>query len=150
MIRRVLAWAAGVFALSCLALSGYVLYLLVFGVPLRVAVQHGTVCVDTQTLGEYGTGLSRIRVSDAATHAIVWEATSVERDGLTSVWTFLLVPGKNAVPARIAPGFHTVVPEHEAGFVLQPGRSYRVDVWGTSVLHHNSRTFVTPAKGTAS
>jgi hypothetical protein len=131
----------GVLSASCLALVGYVLYVLIFWVPLQVDVRNDDVLVDTQLLGEYCSAVSKIQVTDAKTGVIVWEAMSVEREGITPVWTFSLVAGENELPEGLANGFRTIVPEHEP-FILRPGRSYRIDVWGVNWLHHNSRSFV--------
>ena len=124
----------------------YLVYCLYFGIPLEVKVKDGAISVDTQELGEYYSALSRIRVSDTETGATVWEAKSVELDGLTPVWKFSLVVGENVVPKEISKGFRTVVPITGSAFVLRPGGRYRIDIWGSSTLHHNSRRFVAPPR----
>ena len=144
MVKRVTAWALRVGALVCLAVLVVLLYVGMFGVPLQVDVENGAIWVDTQVLGEYYTSLSRIRLTDTKTGATVWEATSIQNDGLTPVWKFSLIPGENELPERLVAGFRTIVPEHKATFVLTPGRRYRIDVWGANWLHHNARSFVAP------
>ena len=118
-----------------------------FGIPLKVEVQDGAISVDTQEFGEYYTALSRIRVSDTDTGATVWEVKSTEADELTPVWRFSLVVGENEVPKEIEGGFRTVVPVTGSSFVLRPGSRYRIDIWGSSILRHNSRRFIAPSKG---
>jgi len=130
---------AACMVVAATAYGGYRLY---FGVPLRIDVTAEKVLVDTQWFGEYCSPVSRIRLTDLQNERRVWEVVSSEEDGATAVWYFALVPGRNLRPEHLPEGFEWSIPADGASFLLEPGRRYRIDVWGTNVWHHSSRTFV--------
>jgi hypothetical protein len=122
---------------------GYVGWRLYYGVPLRVTVMPGEVLIDTRTFGEYRTAISRLRLIDDQSGAIVWEAMSMAADGTSGVSTFTLRAGLNESPERLAKEFRTTIPATEK-FTIQSGRRYKIRVWGSTTRHRNTRTFVAP------
>ena len=61
--------------------------------PLRVIRDGQSVIIDVQTLGEYGTSISRIRLTNATTKTVVWELAS--KSGEPRIWTVKVQPGSN-------------------------------------------------------
>lgn len=144
-IARVVVWIAVVGAAACFALAGWVAWRLQYGLPLVVDVRPGEVVVATRRLGEYGSEVSRIRLSRDRDDVTVWEAVSNADDGTSLLWEFTLDPGPNAPPEGARAGFRTRVPVAGDLFQVEVGQRYRIDVWGSSSLRHGVSRFVAPA-----
>lgn len=110
--------------------------------PLRVHVSGRTVLVDVQTLGEYPTSVARLRLLDDQSRTVVWAIDS--NGSAPRLARFSLQVGDNPVqPPDVMSGTYKVVAPAASTFVLQAGRSYRIEVWGTgSVLSRRTATFV--------
>lgn len=98
--------------------------------PLTVTVDGSKVLVDIQTLGEYASSISRLRVT-AAGGLPVWELVAVGTQA--QLWKVELHAGAN--PARLSPEklfqgeVKTLCPASSDTFTLLPGTSYTVEVW---------------------
>lgn len=121
---RVFALAVILFA-WCLACKGS-------PPPLRVVRHDTSITLDVQTLGEYQTTVSRIRLTDRSASRVVWEI--VVSAGTPQIHSVTLVVGKN--PATISdpgPGDYSVVTPSGTGvFRLEAGKPYLVEVWRDS------------------
>ena len=81
-----------------------------------------------QTLGEYQTTVTRIRLVDKAADSVVWELKA--RSGTPQLNKIELKVGLNpSVLAGVSSGAYTVVTPIGPSFSLAPGREYRVDLW---------------------
>ena len=107
--------------------------------PLRVIRDGQSVIIDVQTLGVYGTSISRIRLTDATTKTVVWELAS--KSGEPRIWTVKVQPGSNETRVDAEAGtFQVLIPNTAESFVLVAGRSYVIEVWGLNG-RRSSRTF---------
>lgn len=98
--------------------------------PLRITRNGLTLKVDVSTLGEYPTTVSRIRLSEARNHDVVWELSA---NGIAQMHGFKLVVGQNPVRVDTDYGsFRVVTPSGSNSFDLKKGAEYRIDVWGGS------------------
>ena len=100
--------------------------------PLRITQNGPMLKVDVSTLGEYPTTVSRIRLSDARNHDVVWE---ISANGIAQMHGFKLVVGQNPVRLDTDYGsFRVVTPSGSNSFDLKKGAEYRIDLWGGSGL----------------
>jgi hypothetical protein len=110
--------------------------------PLRLA-HESKIRVDVSTLGEYPTTVTRIRLSNVNSRAVVWELAA--DNGEAQMHGFTLNEGENAsgVDTDTESGHFTVVtPPRSASFVLRKGTEYRLEVWsGRSLLSKRSTVF---------
>lgn len=110
--------------------------------PLRLHVSVRTVLIDVQTLGEYPTSVARLRLLDDQNNTVVWEIAS--NGSAPQLARFSLGIGDNPVQLPdVCSGTYRVVAPDAPTFVLQAGRTYRIDVWGTgTLLSRRTATFV--------
>lgn len=93
--------------------------------PFRVVPTGAGVTLDVQTLGEYKTSISRIRVSDDR-GAVVWE---VRAEGLApQIFSIKLRCGSNSVFIPEYPEYKVLVPQAPT-FVLHGKATYVAEVW---------------------
>jgi len=108
--------------------------------PLRIRHSGDGVTVGVETMGEYMTTISRLRLSDTRTGAIVWE---VRADGKTpQIWRVELIPGENQPALTSIPmgrKYKVVTPRDRPTFTLTRGTPYLVEVWGASPDIFSSR-----------
>jgi hypothetical protein len=108
--------------------------------PLRIVGSGAKLTADVSTLGEYPTTVTKIRLSDAESNAVVWE---VSANGVAQLHGLTLVAGQN--PARIAAdygSYRVVTPSSSESFLLREGTEYRIELWGGSgVLTKKSASF---------
>ena len=132
----VLGIVAGLFALMVVpivAVGGQVgAWALFGGPPLDFdAPQNGQVVAHIDVLGRYPPNIAGIRISEAKTHAVVWDvkpATS-KSECWNRCWNLTLKAGEN--PASFLAGhqqFLSQVPSAPA-FSLVPGVQYLFEVW---------------------
>ncbi len=112
------------------AIGGRVLF--IFKSPsLAVRDRAGGVDFEFLWLGDYQTVVSRLRLIEQSTGAIIWE---VEADRPGSM--LLRVPvrvGANSSSIEASRGsFRVVTPESAETFLVQPNTKYVVQVWGDS------------------
>jgi len=100
--------------------------------PLRLLEKSTGVTVDVQTLGEYQTTIHRIRLTDRSEQRVVWEIAA--RSGTPQIHSLTFVAGANPATIRdVQAGEYTVlIPEAGASFVLELGRQYTIEVWGSN------------------
>jgi len=108
--------------------------------PLRIVGSGARLTADVSTLGEYPTTVTRIRLSDARSHGVVWE---VSADGIAQLHGFTLVAGQNA--ARVSPdygSYRVITPSSADSFLLREGTEYTIELWGGwGILTKKSATF---------
>ncbi len=98
--------------------------------PLRTEVTETGVDVHFETLGEYPSGVSRIRLEDQASGLVVWEVQKAT--GTPEMWKVVLGPGPNPVaPLGVSGGgtLEVLVPATAASFFLERGKSYEITIW---------------------
>jgi len=101
--------------------------------PLRLVRTRTEITVDVQTLGEYQTTVSRIRLSDINQSAVVWELATA--NGTPQIHEFTLKPGENPALLESSPGtYRVVVPAGGNLFLLEKARKYRIELWGGSTI----------------
>jgi hypothetical protein len=137
-------------ALPLVGIVGAIAVLSVPGLrpPLHVRQRGAEVLVDVQTLGEYKTTITRIRLSEKG--RIIWEVRAV--DSTPQIHTFGLRLGANALMPILCGGgspssclgrdesvdFVVMSPSPGTQFSLEPGKEYEVEVW-------NGRTWLSKA-----
>lgn len=94
--------------------------------PIALDAKGGGVEVSVARSGEYAQRVARVRVSEAGSGRVVWEALA--QDSASSLATFELRTGLNpALPEGIsAEEFRAVGP---AGFELVAGTRYSLETW---------------------
>jgi hypothetical protein len=98
--------------------------------PLKIAVGDGGIVVDVQTLGEYPTTVTHVRLTEA-NGPIVWEIRAEQ--GTPQIHKLTFVPGMNsATLAHPDSGQYEVVVPKGSSFVLDPNKTYTVELWGAS------------------
>lgn len=102
------------------------------GPPLRVRVMDEKAVVDVQTLGEYPTTITRVRIAEREGGRTIWEIKA--KWGTPQIHTLSLAAGANSVDLAEpgAGGYEIVIPRKDPTFSLQRGTDYVVDVWGSS------------------
>lgn len=117
-------------ACACMLSAALVLVPACGSPPLRVTRSSSGITIDVQTLGEYQTTISRIRLTDSERQAIVWEVAA--NGGTPQLHTIPLIDGVNAVlPFNAHAGAYKVVaPRGRPTFTLERGRTYKIEVWG--------------------
>jgi hypothetical protein len=101
--------------------------------PLSIVHDGSKLTVDVNTLGEYQTTVTRIRLSDVNSRAVVWDLR--QPDGTAQIHGFTLNVGKNAAQLDSIPGsYRIVVPSDSGTFVLRKGAEYRLELWGGSTI----------------
>ena len=114
--------------------------------PLRVAQSGSTVVIDAQTAGEYPSDIARLRLTDAATHRVLWD---VRGRNDAQIGKIVLRAGDN--PAAIADVRHgeyqVDVPAGARTFALTAGKTYAIELWGrdASAWSRREADFTLPA-----
>jgi hypothetical protein len=125
----ILAGLAAPFSLTAALGPGYVHFV---GPPLDFdAPRNGQVIIHIDVLGKQPPDIARIRVTDIATGAIVWDVkpTTPTSKCWNRCWNLTLKAGSN--PASFAAGdqqFNAFVPQGPS-FSLTRGTPYRFEVW---------------------
>lgn len=95
-----------------------------------VLLEESRVIVDTMTLGEYGSSVSRILLTDAVSGQPVWDVDA----RLEPLWIHgvVLVAGPNdCVPIHMERANTTCAADNGVEiFDIEPGVGYRLQVWG--------------------
>jgi hypothetical protein len=117
------------FAFEAAVLPGYVYFV---GPPLDFDASHnGQVVAHIDVLGKVPPDIARIRVSEVATGATVWDVkpTTARSECWNRCWNLTLKAGSN--PASFIAGhqqFNASVPQ-DASFSLRRGTAYLLVVW---------------------
>lgn len=109
--------------------------------PLSIVHDGSKLAVDVSFLGEYPTTITRIRLSDQNSRAVVWELRAA--NGTPQIHDLKLNEGKNAAQIDASAGsYRTVVPSDSNIFELRRGVEYRLELWGGStILSKRSSSF---------
>jgi len=106
--------------------------------PLRIVPDAGGVILDVQTLGEYPTSISRIRIGDNS-GTVIWDVRA--RDGAPQIWTVKLRCGSNnSVMVGEYHEYEVFAPKSPT-FVLHTKETYIVEVWGPHSLLAARRSY---------
>ena len=99
--------------------------------PVKIVMADGNVAVDVQTLGEYPTTINHVRLTEA-NGPTVWEI--IAEQGTPQIHKLTFVPGMNsATLAHPDSGqYEVVVPKGASSFILDPNKTYTVELWGAS------------------
>ncbi|MGB8262069.1 MAG: hypothetical protein WCE75_17050 [Terracidiphilus sp.] len=138
LIGKSLRWACWIvgsilllfLALSILALND------AFGPPLSIERKGSVRIVHVETLGEYPTTIRHVRIEEAGTGKVVFDARiRPEHRGRSEeqIHNFRLQAGENPIDA-VNPDedvYAIVEPKGRASFSLSPGTDYRLTVWET-------------------
>jgi hypothetical protein len=98
--------------------------------PFRVDPSAGGATLDVQTLGEYPTSISRIRISNDR-GKVIWDARA--RGRAPQIRTVKLRCGSNSVLVPEYPEYQTSVPKSPT-FVLHAKETYIAEVWNRHAL----------------
>jgi hypothetical protein len=93
--------------------------------PLGIVRTPEAVTIDVQTLGEYQTSISRIRVSDGS-GKVVWEVKALGRIPQIHLINLRCGPNPTRVPVS---GYNVLTPSSSDTFVLAEKKRYSVEVW---------------------
>ena len=125
----ILAGLVAPFALKGVLMQGYVHFV---GPPLDFGAPHdGEVVVHIDVLGKVPPDIARIRVTEVATGATVWDVkpATAQSECWNRCWNLTLRAGPN--PASFAAGhqqFNASAPQ-DASFSLRRGTAYLFVVW---------------------
>lgn len=100
--------------------------------PLRITKTKSGVMIGVETLGEYPTTISRIKISEARSGVAVLELCS-DSEPPPQIWNISLEEGENLVDSIDLPEpelYRVVVPSTSRGFTIKRNITYLVEVWG--------------------
>jgi hypothetical protein len=119
--------------LPVVAVGGQVAWWVAFGgPPLDFDASHnGQVVTHIDVLGRYPPNIAGIRISEAATHTVVWDVKPVtsQSECWNRCWNLTLKVGDN--PASFLAGHQQFLPRFPSSqtFSLSPGVQYLFEVW---------------------
>ena len=102
--------------------------------PLRVTAKGTEVVIGVETLGEYPTTISRIRISEKNSGAAILELYA-EGERLPQIWNITLKQGGNTTDSIDLPEvglYRVLTPADGQRFTIERGTTYLVEVWGKS------------------
>jgi hypothetical protein len=99
---------------------------------VRVSTWGGTAKIDVATLGEYPTTITRIRLQNQQSHAVVWEVKALS--GTPQIHGLILKKGVNPVSlAGADAGTYAIVsPLNSKIFQLDSGVIYTLELWNSA------------------
>lgn len=107
--------------------------------PLHVFRAADAVTMNIETLGEYPTTVSHLRVTEADSGTLIWEIRS---SGIAQARAFKLHVGENPALVKAEYGsFETLTPPSRT-FVLHGGVRYKIELWGSIQSRFLKRTAV--------
>lgn len=123
------AIATALFMLGCLSWP-----------PLAIHVHDGRAEVDVRSLGEYGTAISRIRLTCHGNSEVIWDVANPDSPQIPG---FALQVGENSVlPGRLRDfGFRVSTPATAESFRLATGVEYVIEVWAEGQRKVASQVF---------
>ena len=111
--------------------------------PLRIThLDDGSVAISVETLGEYPTTISRIRISIPAEDIVVLDLDASSSP--PQIWRSSLREGKNPTNLEGLPErahYQLLVPEGACEFELVAGIEYIIEVWGKSERAYRKNAF---------
>jgi hypothetical protein len=119
---------------TALLLLGVTAYVRLDRPNIKVRQENAALMIDVQTLGEYPTTVSHIRLAERSSGNVVFELMP---DGkVPQIRGFNLGLGDNPVDLVNADygAYRVVTPRIGKTFVLMPGHEYELTIWGTGLL----------------
>ena len=109
--------------------------------PMVLTKKGAGVEVSVSTLGEYPTSISRVRLEDAKSGAVIWELRA--KGKVPQIWGLALRPGRNATELRDTMNgqYGIIAPKGNAAFFLEKGRLYVIAVWNERGTRNESARF---------
>jgi len=100
--------------------------------PLKMITAEAGVVADAQTLSEYPTTVSHVRLMKAPNGPTVWEIRAKLRT--PQIHKLAFVAGMNSVAlARPDSGeYEVIIPKGKSSFILEKSTTYTIEMWGTS------------------
>jgi hypothetical protein len=102
---------------------------------IRLTQTGDTVVVHVETLGEYPTTITRVRLTDRDTGDVVLELIALfPTESRSQIYEITLCAGQNNVAAVFPEyeAYRTVTPASKKSFTLKRGKKYLVEMWGKS------------------
>jgi hypothetical protein len=101
---------------------------------IKVTHDKSSVVIDVQTLGEYPTTVSHLRLKEVSSGNVVFEL--LPKDRVPQLTTFPLAVGNNSVDIVDAQfgTYGIAAPNIGSTFFLRPGADYDLSIWGTGWL----------------
>jgi len=133
-----------VIILMSLLLVGVAVYVRLDRPPITVRQQNAAVVIGAQTLGEYPTTISRIRLAEVSSGKVVFEV--IRKDGTPQLTSFPLSAGDNSIDV-IDPqygDYRVATPSAGKTFALRPKDDYELAMWGTGWLPSRVKFRVVP------
>lgn len=96
--------------------------------PLELQrIDGDKVVVRLETLGEYPSPIRRIKLSDTSSGSVIWEIQA--RTTIPQIWQVSLRAGVNPTILR-GYDYQVLHPKRSRSFHLDPGKDYKIRVWG--------------------
>jgi hypothetical protein len=133
-----------VIILMSLLLIGVAVYVRLDRPFIAVRHQNAAVVIDVQTLGEYPTTISRIRLVEVSSGKVVFEV--IRKTGTPQLTSFSLSAGDNSIDI-IDPkywDYKVATPSTGKTFALRPKDDYELAMWGTGWLPYRVKFRVAP------
>ena len=134
-LRRPLIEAA--ILITFLLMVGWSIFWWLNAPPLKISHHGSAVTIDVQTLGEYPTSVSCVRVSEVSSGQVIWEIRSV---GIAQARSFILHVGENSASTHADHGTFRVIAPLSQTFVLRSGVKYKIELWGGDQSHPSKRS----------
>ena len=119
-------------ALMAAALSCMILFLIVGcsdRPSVKVQASRDTVRIDLQTLGEYPTTISHVRLQNPRTKGAIWEVKTQSGTPQLRGLTFKVGTNPVTLAAPDSGTYKVVIPADSKVFQLVPGENYELEVW---------------------
>jgi hypothetical protein len=102
--------------------------------PFLLETSGTSVIVYVDRFGDYVSAVGHIRISDASSGKVIYEAVAKDRDRVPCFLNFRFSVGENPTQMVDWKGdtYRIVEPQEKNTFTLQPGVKYRLRVWGDS------------------
>jgi hypothetical protein len=102
--------------------------------PLWIEQNPSAVIVHVENLGEYCSFVGRIRIQEASSGQVVYEAEAENKKPKPAIFNFKLVAGANSTRlfGDENDSYRILEPRVGNTFSLQRGIKYRITVWGDS------------------
>jgi hypothetical protein len=102
--------------------------------PFWLETRGTSVIVHVDRFGDYVSSISHIRISDASSGRVIYEAVAKDRDRVPCFLNFRFSVGENPTQMVDWEGdtYRVVEPQGKNTFTLQTGIKYRLRVWGDS------------------
>ncbi|MGO9440557.1 MAG: hypothetical protein ACLPXM_08440 [Terriglobales bacterium] len=103
---------------------------------IRLTQTADTVVVHVETLGEYPTTITRVRLTDRNTGEVVLDLTALfpPTDNRSQIYKITLCAGQNNIATAFPEyeAYRAVTPAFEKTFALKRGKEYLIEMWGKS------------------